>query len=478
MDYTSVLSNYTAEVQFDDLPVEVVTQAKQLTLHVLGVSLASLPMDQADKVTRLVQSKGGVPESTVWGSDGRKVPADEAALANGTLADLLDWEDCSWTGHPSAGAIPVGFAMAEKLNSSGADYLTSVVVAYEVYQRIAMAVQPAPERWGSGKGWGLVSWQLYAPTIAAAKLMGLDSDAVAKALGAAYYQVIITTAKHTGGGDVGASDIYHYAHGFCNRNGICAAVMAELGFDGMTDSLDGPNGLWAQVSDQVEWSWHDRELGSRYLIMETLYKHWPANMWIQGPLDALDELCREHDLGPEQVEHIEHIDVSPTISMIMENTTGRYDGVLDAQFHLPYCFAAFLLDRDPGHHWFDADHRADPAIRQLASRVTSSGELLTPFEAFEIFWTGSFPEVMVTVTLDDGRVLSHNLRYPKGHPRNPFSWEETEDLFRYTVKHVLDQPAADRIIQLVRDLEQQSDLHELASLLMVEGRALRDLPRN
>jgi 2-methylcitrate dehydratase PrpD len=85
---------------------------------------------------------------------------------------------------------------------------------------------------------------------------------------------------------------------------------------------------------------------------------------------------------------------------------------------------------------------------------------------------------MVTVTLDDGRVLSHNLRYPKGHPRNPFSWEETEDLFRYTVKHVLDQPAADRIIQLVRDLEQQSDLHELANLLMVEGRALRDLPRN
>ena len=468
MDYTTILSNYTADMRYDDLPAEVVTQAKQLTLHVLGVSLASLPMEQADKVTRMVQSKGGAPESTVWGSDGRKVPADEAALANGTLADLLDWEDCSWTGHPSAGAIPVGFAMAEKLNSSGTSYITSVVASYEVYQRIAMAVQPARERWGSGKGWGLVSWQLYAPVIAAAKLMELDAAAVAKALGAAFYQVIITAGKHTGGGDIGASDIYHYAHGFCNRNGICAAVMADLGFDGMTDSLDGPSGLWAQVSDQVDWSWHDRELGSRYLIMETLYKHWPANMWVQGPLDALDELCREHDLTPNRVGDIAHIDVSPIIPMIMENSTGRYDGVLDAQFHLPYCFAAFLLDRDPGQHWFDTDRRADPAIGDLADRVTASGESLTPFEAFEVFWAGSFPEVTVTVTLTDGQALTRTLRYPKGHPNNPFSWEETEELFRYTVRDVLDPSAAERIIELVRDLEHQSDLHELARLLVVD----------
>ncbi len=469
MSYTEILSAYAARLRYDDLPPEVVARARQLTLHVLGVSLASLPMEQATKVTTMVQSKGGVPEATVWGSDGGKVPADEAALANGTLADLLDWEDCSWTGHPSAGAIPVALAMGEKLDSSGTDYLTSVVAAFEVYQRIAMAVQPTRERWGSGRGWGLVSWQVYAPVVAAAKLMGLDADGVVKALGAAYYQVIMTAGKHTGGAGVGASDIYHYAHGFCNRNGICAAQMAELGFDGMTDSLDGPDGLWAQVSDRVDWSWHDRELGSRYLILETLLKHWPANMWIQGPLDALDALCREHDLGPDRVDRIAEIVVSPTIPMIMENPIGRYDGVLDAQFHLPYCFAAYLLDREAGQHWFDADHRSDPAIHRLADRVTSAGRSLAPFEAFEIFWTGSFPLVGVTVTLDDGRTLARRLRYPKGHPRNPFTWDETERLFRHAVADVLDEAATERIIELVGDLEAQPDLHELARLLTVRA---------
>ncbi|MCP3987895.1 MAG: MmgE/PrpD family protein [Actinomycetia bacterium] len=464
--YTAVLSEYTASIRFGDLPDEVVEQAKQLTLHVLGVSLASLPLDQANKVTDLVQAKGGAAESTVWGSDGRKVPADEAALANATLSDLLDWEDCSWTGHPSAGAIPAAFAIGEKLSASGADYITSVVVAYEVYQRIAMAVQPTRDRWGSGKGWGLVSWQVHSAVIAAAKLMDLDAHRVAQALGAAYFQTIITASKHVGGDGVGASDIYHYAHGFCARNGISAAMMAEIGFDAMTDSLDGPNGLWAQVSDQVDWSWHDRELGTRYLILETLYKGWPANMWVQGPLDCLDALASEYDLS---AENIKRIDVSPTIPMIMENSTGAYDGILDAQFHLPYCFAVYLRERDPGSGWFSPQNRADPEVRAIADRVTSSGEIITPFEAFEIFWTGSFPEVTVAVDLTDGTTVSHTLRYPKGHPRNAFTWAETEALFRRTASTALPADQIDQIIDVMRNLEDAADLHHLAALMVRGG---------
>jgi len=91
----------------------------------------------------MVQRRGGVAEATVWGSDGRKVPVQEAAFANGTMADIVDWEDCSWTGHPSAGAIPVAMAVAEACRQSGQDYLTAVVAAHGGYQRVAMAAQPS-----------------------------------------------------------------------------------------------------------------------------------------------------------------------------------------------------------------------------------------------------------------------------------------------------------------------------------------------
>ena len=117
----------------------------------------------------MVYAKGGVGEATVWGSDGKKVPAREAAFANGAISDIMDWEDCHWTGHASAGAVPVALAMGEKLKLSGKDYMTAVVAGFEGYTRIAMAVQPSKEFLKVGSRWGLVSWQIFAASLAAAK---------------------------------------------------------------------------------------------------------------------------------------------------------------------------------------------------------------------------------------------------------------------------------------------------------------------
>ena len=80
--------------------------AKILTLHVLGAALASKPIDQFGKAVTMATMRGGKEEATIWGTR-LKVSREDAACANGTMADLLDWEDCAWTGHPSAGATCV-----------------------------------------------------------------------------------------------------------------------------------------------------------------------------------------------------------------------------------------------------------------------------------------------------------------------------------------------------------------------------------
>ena len=56
-----------------------------------------------------------------------------------TMGDMLDWEDCSGTGHSSAGVIPTVVIAREVLKKSGKDLLTAVVAEYEVYQRVALA---------------------------------------------------------------------------------------------------------------------------------------------------------------------------------------------------------------------------------------------------------------------------------------------------------------------------------------------------
>ena len=65
---------------------------------------------------------------------------------------------------------------------SGKDLITAIVAGYEVYQRIAMAVQPSEERRRT-KGWGLTSWQIFACIIPIAKLYGLDARKVDQSIG-------------------------------------------------------------------------------------------------------------------------------------------------------------------------------------------------------------------------------------------------------------------------------------------------------
>ena len=123
MNYTQILGEYAANLTFDKLPKEVVEQVKLITLHTIAVSVASRDTTTTSGARELAEAKGGSAEATIWGGSRKKVPADEAAYVNGTAADALDWEDCTWTGHASAGAIPAGFAMAEKLGASGRQYI-------------------------------------------------------------------------------------------------------------------------------------------------------------------------------------------------------------------------------------------------------------------------------------------------------------------------------------------------------------------
>lgn len=458
MEYTKLMASYAVQLRFEDLPQEVVEQAKLLTLQVIGASLASIQEGQAQRAITMVRDNGGKPESTIWG-DGTKVPSEEAAFVNATMADILDWEDCSWTGHPGAGVVPVGLALGELMKASGKDYIAALVAGYEVYQRIAMSVQPSKQMIIRTKTWGLVSWQIYASVISAAKLLNLSKEKIAQALGVANYQVAVPCSKH---GVKPRSDVYHYAHGFCARDGITSALIAQSGIDGMYDSLDGDNGYWAMVSDQVDWSWLRMGLGKEYLIMEDLFKHWPANVWIQAPLDALDAMVKEHQIKPDDVVEIT---VSPDLERMMQHCPEGYPGLLDAEFSIPFCFAAYLLDQNPGPNWYDLQKLKDPKVIELAGRVKGTGPKTTPLDNFSYFWKRSFPETTVTVTLKDKRQFVKTLLYPKGHPRNRMTINEFERRFRRAASFSLKPDKVERLMEKILKLEKEDDVSEITELM-------------
>lgn len=458
--YTKQLAAYGAQLRYGDIPPEVLRRAKNLTLQTLGVSLAALDSDVGRRAVALGKVLGaGGTEATVWG-EGSRLSAAAAGLVNGTLADALDWEDCSWTGHPSACAVSTGLAVGEQLGLGGKDYMLALVTAYELYERIAMAVQPGPDFGWMTRGWGLTSWAIYASSIMGGKLLGLDAAAMENLIGVTgALTPTINVLTH-----VTRSDYYHFQWGLNSFNGIAAAHLAKVGVSPLPDYLDGDSGYWCTMTDACRWEWYTKNLGSQWMIMETLLKHWPTNMWIQQPLDGMAGLIAEHGLQPADIASVT---VSPEVEARWHTHPDGYPSVVDGQFSIPYCIAVMLHHPSPTREWYSEAFRHDPSVVELSTRVRREGEYLRLQQCFEMFQRGDYPHCTLTVETTDGRVLRKDVPLPKGHPRNMLSDREFLDRFHLAADPVLGAGKAARVADLVMNMETLDRVADIVDAMRV-----------
>ena len=130
-NYTEKLARYTADLTFDQIPPQVIERAKLMTLHTLGCTLAAQKDELAVSSVKVgkAMNNGAGGSATVW-ITGEKLSPANASFVNSTVSDILDWEDCSWTGHPSASAVPVSIAMAEDRHATGREFLAALVASY------------------------------------------------------------------------------------------------------------------------------------------------------------------------------------------------------------------------------------------------------------------------------------------------------------------------------------------------------------
>ena len=455
--YTQILADYLSGLRYEDIPAEVIERAKLVTLHTVGAAISSMRSKSAQDIVRIAKSLGGGGgrEATILG-DGSKVGVANAVLASGTMADLLDWEDCAWTGHPSAGAVPTGLAVAEAWHKSGKDYLTALVGGYDVYQRVAMAVQPSLERFE--RGWGLHCWQIFAPTAVAGKLMGIQGDKMNQLLGtAAHMTPVAINLIHSS-----FSDFYHFTHGLTAQLGVENALITEAGISTLMGALEEDGGYYFGVSDQCDWDWYDKDLGSRYMIMELMMKNWPVNMWIQTPMDLIDTLVKKHNI---QADDIASIEVSPYIPERSEDSPkDGYASLVRAQFSIPFCMAMYLKGPKVGFDWLDAKYLKDPEILEMASKVHGVGETSLISHNFDTFQQGSYPQYGMTITLKDGTVYSQQMQFPKGHPKNDYTRQECIDVFKLATGDVMSPEKQDALCDFILNkLEHVEDMAELSA---------------
>ncbi len=188
---TGELADFVQCVTYESIPDEVIQRAKQAVIDGVGVMLSGYPTDCATLVRGYIGSLGLKGEASVIG-EATTLPAEYAALANGVSGHALDFDDTQISSlpdrvyglltHPTTPVLAAALPAAEEAGASGRELLTAFCAGVEVACKVAEAINPHHYKNGFHST-GTIG--IFGATAAAAKLFGLNTDALRHALGIA-----------------------------------------------------------------------------------------------------------------------------------------------------------------------------------------------------------------------------------------------------------------------------------------------------
>ncbi|HEX2829159.1 MAG TPA: MmgE/PrpD family protein [Burkholderiales bacterium] len=461
---TRMLAAHAATLAYDAIPAQVISLTKQYLLDTLGVAIgASSLAPEAKIIDEYVRDFGGRAESTVLGFGG-KAPAAWAAFVNGSLGHMLDYDDVGDHCHYGIATVPVAFAIAEKRGgASGRDLLAAIVAGTDVHARLAQSID-IPD-WTMSEGW--FATQLLgglSGAAVAARLMGLDGEAIENAFGIAYTQMggsrqmAVNVATH----------LRSMQAGFSGQAAILSAELTARGIVGSKEVIEGRYGLFRNYvrTSTPRWSVILDGLGSRFPVVDThCFKVWPACAVTRPTNAAMLELRRKHSLRPEDIASITVVsnegDKTHLLSVPVE-LKRRPRTSIDAKYSVPFTLAAMMVHGDVRLRHYTPEALDDPAVLDMADRID--------FRAASAADGGAKVKMtpIVEVKTRDGRALAHQVPGVPGDPNNPVSQALLEEKFRDCVSFAVNPVSkrnVEKVIELVADLENVPDATDVMRLL-------------
>jgi 2-methylcitrate dehydratase PrpD len=439
-EYTQELVEFLHAMEPENLPAEVLDRARYFLLDYLSVAIRGSREESAQAVQRMIQRMGSPGCATIVGTRIRTLPGF-AALANGTASHGIEQDDTHGGGsiHLGTTMYSVALALAETMPEvSSGRFLCAVVAGFEAAARIAMAVQPK-EHYALGFH-PTGTCGVFGAAITASKLLGLTADQTLAAVGIA--------------GSMAAGNMEYLAEGawtkrihpgLAAQNGIQAAMLAAEGFSGPLHILEGRDGFLHGYSRNPVPQRLTAGLGESFEILQTAVKPHACCRYMQGPIDAILEIAREHEIQPDQVQKIEVAVLEAGWGIVAEPRGKKYrpESVVDAQFSMPYGAAVALLSGGAGLDQFTLEQIRSPRVHQMMGKVALVKDVRIE-QTFPREWPA-----WVAVQLDNGRSYEKFVRYPKGDPENPLTWDELAAKFRSLAGAVLSPERCGEIIEQI-----------------------------
>lgn len=428
------LGGFVHDLNYADLPGDVVAQARRCLLDLIGVAAAG-STTRMSRITRdhAARHFRGDARTARLFFDGRVVSPVGAALANAATIDAIDGHESHrlTKGHAGAAVLPAALAFLDgNASATGRDLLTALVVGYEVATRAGIVLHATAADYHSSGAWNALG-----AAAAGARVLGLGRVETEHALGIAEYHAPRSPMMRC----IDHPTMVKDSSAWGAHAGTSAALLAAEGFTGAPASV--------LTVDPTPWS----HLGQRWTILAQYLKPYPVCRWAHPAVHGVLSLVRDGDVPPGAIRQIEVTTFDPA-TRLMTRLPATTE---EAQYSLPFAVAVAAVHRTLPFNVIAEPSQAGEHVWRLASGmlVAESAEMTAAFSETRL--------ASVTVVLEGGRRLSSAPLTAPGDVDQPLTDDTLEAKFLAFTAGVIGDGRARHLLQTLSPV----DHCELADLL-------------
>jgi 2-methylcitrate dehydratase PrpD len=465
---TAYVADFITRTRGRAIPAAVMHLGKRSILDGIGLALAGNRAESGHIVRTYLKTLGCRTDRgcTVIGTP-LKVPSRFAAFANGIAIHADDYDDTQLAvakdrvygllTHPTAPALPPVLALGELGNRSGLDVLTAYQIGVEVETKIAEAIDPRHYDHGFHS---TATIGTIGATAGAARMLGLNAEQTQRALG-------IGASQAAGLRENFGTMTKPFHPGRACESGIVAAEFAKLGWTATPMVLEANRGFFKAAGGGYDSQAIAGKLGKPWTFdfPGVSIKPHPSGSLTHPGMGLMLDLIRQHDIRPGNVNKVR---VGTNRHMPNALIHHRPKNELQAKFSMEFCMAILLLERKAGLAEFTDQVVNRPNVRKMIDRIKFGMHAEAEAAGYEKMTT------LIDIELADGRTVSGRADFGKGSPSNPMSYTELAEKFRECAAWGgLSRASAEKVIDLVFNLEKLRSIRELTRLLAIARKVKR-----
>jgi 2-methylcitrate dehydratase len=434
------MADFAFGLTYDSIPSEITTAARRHLADSMACALAAYDTAAVRAVRRYALQKRGRAHATILGTN-NKVPAESAALVNGTMVRCLDANDIFLLsrGGPSghfSDATPGLVALAEKHRCSGRELLACLVASYELQGALAESFN----FWD--RGLHALSNAGWLTAITATRLAGGTAEQAVHACGlcVATDTVLNTWLRPTRAMPM----IKAAAVGAVLQRALQASELAMFGVTATEDALESVLSRFSSSGDLTRIDRRLKQLGRGWTATRNMIKLYPAQLYTQAAIEAVLGLYQT-GMRAEKVRKLILYGHRSVCGGVQGGPDAFAPQTREAADHsTPYVMAMALLRGRLTAREYENAPWDRPEVKTAMGKI----ELVEEPQRNRLLDTRGLLGVRLAAELTDGGKKERMVRQPKGHPDAPLTDDELQAKMTWLLDGIAPSHTAAQLLEL------------------------------